>query len=696
MNLVPASRRVVLAGVPLAIYALRLVVPARGLDGVGMRAAVDAGVGLVLAAWLLLLAYSLGRKALDFVVRRTRPEGIDRFVLAAALGIGALAIGMFVLGVLGGFRPAWIALVLSAAGYVVLGGDPDPFQELRGTARRVLASWNSASVGARSLLVAAGLIGLLSSVQALAPTWDYDGLMYHLQAPRLFLEAGRLTPLPEIWQANGPLTVEMLYVVALGLQSEPTSRLIHLLLAGLLVLAAYALARSELGETGGVLAAAVLLGIPIFPIWGTLAYADMGWALFEFLMLFALVRWSSARESGWLVLGGLFAGLAASTKYLGLAGLVCGSALVVLTEGIAGVRSVPRSLARFTLAALVVCAPWYLRNAIWFGDPLYPFLSGGGATWGGGRLSLLLAYLRSFGAGTSPADLALLPIRLYTDHGLFGTFMSSIEFPSFFFPLALLLLVARPGRTLRLIGAFVLLRVGAWALGSQQTRFLLPVFPALSVLTAAAMLWLGNRPRLRPFARVAGMGIVGGMVAVTLAYQLIYFGSTRPAAVVLGLESRREFLSRAVYDFEAVRYVVEHLPPDARVLMLWDGQGYYCDGRCLPDTAQSRAPFLMQRASAASPSAIDDPQVTHVLIDLEGANFMLQHDPTGLHQASLEYLQQAIDRCGDVVMSTEKTVLYAWRCGSDLQALSREAPTSISGELQTHNAILRVGLAGAP
>jgi hypothetical protein len=647
----------------------------------------------VFAAWLLLLAYSLGAWALDLVVRRTRPEGIDRLVFASGLGFGALGAGMFVLGMLGGFGPGWIALALSATGYFAFGARADPIGQFRAHARGLPDAWRAASIGARSLLVAAGAIGLLSSLQALAPTWDYDGLMYHLQAPRLFLEAGRLTPLPEIWQANGPLTIEMLYGVALGLQSEPTARLIHLILAGLLVLAAYALARSEVGETGGVLAAAVLLGIPIFPIWGTLAYADMGWALFEFLMVFAVVRWSSLDEPGWLVLGGLFAGLAASTKYLGLAGLLSGVALVALGGGTAGARSLPRSLARFTLPALAVCAPWYLRNAILLGDPVYPFLSGGGETWGEGRLSLLLTYLHSFGAGTSPVDFLLLPVRLYTDHGLFGTFMSSIEFPSFFFPLALLLLVTRPGRSLRLIGAFVLLRFGAWALGSQQTRFLLPVFPALSVLTASAMLWLGSRPRLRPYARVAGMGIVGGMLAVTLAYQFIYLGSTRPAAVVFGLESRRAFLSRAVYDFEAARYVVEQLPAEARVLMLWDGQGYYCDERCLPDTAQSRAPFLMQRTSAASRPGIDDPQITHVLIDLEGASFMVQHDPTGQHQASLEYIQQALDRCGEIVMSTEKTLLYAWQCDSDLNPLSRGTQESISAELQTHNAHLLLGQA---
>lgn len=652
-------RRVALTLVPLAVYAVRMVFPARGFDVLGPRAWLDAAVATLLAAWLLALALALGDLLLAMILRDAGPRGIELFVLATSLGFGALGVGMFILGVIGAFNPAWITLALCASGFLAFRGRSDPRGHVRATALHLRTSWSAASVGARSLVIAAAAIGLLCTIQALTPTWDYDGLMYHLQAPRLFLEAGRLVPLPEIWQANGPLTVEMLYVIALGLQSEPTARLIHLTLAGLLVLATYVLARSELSETGGVLAAAIILGIPILPIWGTLAYADMGWALFECLMLFALVRWSSRRDSAWLVMGGLFAGLAASSKYLGLAGLLSGAALVLLIEGVAGIRAVPRSLARFGLPALAVCAPWYLRNAIWLGDPVYPFLSGNQGTWGDGRLALLMTYLRSFGGGTSPLDLLLLPLRLYTEHGRFGTFMSSIEFPSFLFPLALLLLVTRPARGLRLIGVFVLLRFGAWALGSQQTRFLLPIFPALSVLTAGALLWLGDRPSLRRYARVAGMGIVGGMVAVTLAYQLIYLGSTRPAAVVFGLESRRDFLARAVYDFEAVRHVVEQLPPEARVLMLWDGQGYYCDERCQPDTAQSRAPFWLEHPDLAP--KVTTP-FTHILLDLEGANFMLQHDPSGRHAQALTAFLTAAETCGDMLVTDDKVVLYAWAC----------------------------------
>ena len=147
----------------------------------------------------------------------------------------------------------------------------------------------------------------------------------------------------------------------------------------------------------------------------------MGWALFEFLMLFALVRWSRVKDPQWLVLSeGSLAGLAASTKYLAWQGcfLRC-SAGCARREGNRAASEPGRALLRFTLPALAVCAPWYLRNTIWLGDPVYPFLSGGEGTWGAGRLGLLLSYLRSFGAGASLLDYLLLPIRLYTDHGLF-------------------------------------------------------------------------------------------------------------------------------------------------------------------------------------------------------------------------------------------------------------------------------------
>ena len=60
--------------------------------------------------------------------------------------------------------------------------------------------------------------------------------MYHLQGPRLFLEAGRILPLPNTWGANNPFTLELLFMFGLRFGSDNFAKLLHLSFALLLVM----------------------------------------------------------------------------------------------------------------------------------------------------------------------------------------------------------------------------------------------------------------------------------------------------------------------------------------------------------------------------------------------------------------------------------------------------------------------------
>ena len=71
--------------------------------------------------------------------------------------------------------------------------------------KRMRQSCKSIGEAEKGLLILASLIFGLSLIQALSPPWGYDVLMYHLQAPRLWLEAGRLTLLPDIWRLKSKL-----------------------------------------------------------------------------------------------------------------------------------------------------------------------------------------------------------------------------------------------------------------------------------------------------------------------------------------------------------------------------------------------------------------------------------------------------------------------------------------------------------
>ena len=646
----------------LILGLLRLWIPSRGLDTVGPAAVMDACFALLLSVAIILLAIGCGRlvlSRLNIVAECTSLEGI---IYAFTIGLGVVGGAVLVLALLGWLRPLPILISLTV-GFLLSA------EELR---RSLADGWRALArlrASRLSPLVLAGMVlafstFLLASLQALTPAWDYDGLMYHLQAPRLFLESGRLLPLPQIWQANGPMTVEMLYTIGLALRSDSIARFLHLAMTGALVLAACAGGRRLMGSAGGLLAAAIMAGIPILPIWGSLAFADAGWALFEFTAVLALLRWATSRRTPWLVLAGALAGLGMGSKYLGAGMTVTIGVLVLWLDRRRGWTMAIKDVLVFGGLATLVAAPWYLKNLAWFGNPVYPFLWGG-PEWPADRVATLMAYLGSFGVGTSLLETILLPWNLYVRHADFGTFMTTIEIPSVLFPLALLFPFYRENPGLRLVAQVALLRFGFWAIGSQQIRFLLPLFPLLALLASGAMLGFYRRVGERATYRILAAGIGLGLIAVALAYQVIFFVSTRPLPVVIGSESRDSFLRRAVYDYPALRYVQTSLSPSDRVFMAWDGQGYYCDERCLPDAEQSQWAQLVDRAGTteAITGELRATGVTHLLVDLEGMNFLLRHDPTGIHaQASRVLIEEYAPTCLAPLLATDKVALYRLDC----------------------------------
>jgi hypothetical protein len=210
-----------------------------------------------------------------------------------------------------------------------------------------------------------------------------------------------------------------------------------------------------------------------------------------------------------------------------------------------------------------------------------------------------------------------------------------------------------------------LLRFALWALGTQQTRFLLPLYPVLALLTAAVLdTWISRVGAAR-WRLLAVTGIVAGLVAVTFAYQLVFLTSIRPLPVVLGAESKSQFLERSVYDYPALRFISANLPPQARVFMAWDGQGFYCDERCQPDAEQSQWAQLVGQARTEEAVAewLRRHGFDYLLVDLGGMSFMLDHDPTGDHAAASYFLTEFASHCLDPVFAAEQTIVYRRTCG---------------------------------
>lgn len=646
---------------------LRLIWPERGLTVSGPRAVADAAFAVGLAGLALWLAGAWARK----VGGRLRQDGLsplERALFGVPLGLGLLAYGVLALGLVGWLRPWTVAGWLGLAGSLVWRELGEIAAVLPAWLRR---QWRAAAVldpRRKALLALSALVLALALVQALTPPWDADGLLYHLQGPRLFLVAGRiaLTPsdTPNIYILGYPASVEMLFTIGLAFGSDTFARLLHLAFGVLLALATFAAGRRYIGGAGGWLAAAILLGVPIVALCAGWAYVDLAVALYELLALYGILLWSGAADRRGLVAAGLMMGLALGSKYLALAGAgVLG--LVILWEcRRQPLRSIMAQAALFAGPALAVAAPWYLKNAVVLGNPIYPFLFGG-LGWDARQAELMATYVRSFGVGRRLQDYIMLPWNLLVHHDRFGTFMAGAEFPSPLYVLAPFYRWAETSKALNVIAAVSLLRFGIWAVSLQQTRHLLPIFPMLGLLSAAVLCRLAHWPALKHWGRPLVAGVLAGVVVASLLFLGAITLRTSPFAVIAGAESKDTFLRRVVYDYPALRAVQTQLRPGQRALLLWDGRGYYCDVRCLPDPEPSLWTRLVleQADPRAVAGRLAELGVTHLVFNLQDANFWLQHDPDGQHRRAAEFFgREFVPACARPVYADPEATLYEIVC----------------------------------
>ncbi|MDQ6605117.1 MAG: hypothetical protein M3Z06_01045 [Actinomycetota bacterium] len=308
---------------------------------------------------------------------RLAPRGLERFVgwtvlVAAAAVIEALGLGLLALGGSSAALSAAALITWLAARRWL----PAPETPVR---RELPDWWGGLSIGAR-----AGVGAVAGAAVALAltilhrPAPGYDGITYHLPEVVGFVQSGHPGAVLQFYYGlpvgNYPLTNEVLTAWMTGLSRGFAALTLWSPASALLLAAAGWLALRELRvpATFRCLALGALL-------LGPLILAAMGQpgtdlpALTWLVCCVALCL--AARERPLLLCPAIIGfGLATGTKttvvLLGLVALAW--ALWGLRRSLRAIRG-PLLLA--AAAAALVGTPWYVRNLIDHGSPLWPFLS---------------------------------------------------------------------------------------------------------------------------------------------------------------------------------------------------------------------------------------------------------------------------------------------------------------------------------
>lgn len=586
------------AGLTAALAAL---VTADGL----LPALFPGVIPLVLLLLSAVAAAGAGRRLTGVFTRGLAED--EKTVAGATLGLGLLSLGTFALACAGLLRP-WAGSGLVAALFLYGWPEVKPAgASLAGAARRALTRpW---------LCVLIGLPLFFALWACLVPPHQYDSLVYHLALPQEYLRAGRLIAPPGIVYAHFPQNGEMLFTLALSLGSDLLAQM-YIWLAGALTVA-WLLTFGRRVTPAAVWAAVLVATHTAVLLMCSTTYVEPLVMLWTTAALLSFEASDDGRELGPVLLSAVFTGLALGTKYY--AGLL--AVLLVL-------RLVWRDRLKhafvFAAVAGALFAPWLVKNWIFAGNPVFPFLYkvfpatkvGWTADLAAGYFQVLTEYGHAHGFFK---DLLSLPVLLFRNPLRFGGGMDVLGDLGWDLTLWLWaggLYAAWKRRESRGLALLTVLYAAGWFSTGVVLRFLTALAPAMALIGAAGVAaW---REKAGTPARILGAAAMGLLVSCHL-FMLLFvhgvFGSFEP---MLGLESRGEFLSRKLEYYPCAAGAVAVLRPDDKILIAGEQRSYYFSHPHLASTVH--APNLYVRLANETPSpealarALRDEGFTHILL----------------------------------------------------------------------------------
>ena len=529
---------------------------------------------LLAAGLIFLLSYVLGRK----LFAAGSPSSLERMAFSTVIGMGVLGNLTFLIGTLGWLNR--MAILLLACATVLM--SPRWVMAVIRRARALLSSASSLARVGKILYIVLWLVLLIPVlVQPLYPATAWDATTYHFPHAKHYAAAGRVTVLPEPRLGEMPQLQEMLFSIAFLFGGEIAAQLVQFMAVGLTVCLLYAWAARESGARAGMWAAGFYLSNPLVLWLGASGYIDSGLTLFVTGAAFSFRNWAAERDQRWLVISGVMSGFAVGSKLTGLVFLALIGIMLLWYLRRSGVPSIASTVARFAFPAAVLAFPWLLRSYLVSGNPVSPFLSGmfGNSLYTASELAAITADVTKLhGLGRDILSFLALPWNLAFRQ---IEFMQEAPVNSLFILIAPLALVAT-ARRIRVAPALTSLYVLFWFEFTQILRYLVPVFPLVSLCAGVMMAGLVNRyQEKRKYDNVTCQS-TSRLVLLLLLVRILYYSSIR--IIWLGFpplsdQEREHYLTSHISGYSAISWLNQTKQQDYCVYGLYaEKLTYFADG----------------------------------------------------------------------------------------------------------------------
>lgn len=627
---------------------------------------INYAVNLICALLAALGFWGIGRGCRRRIFNL--PEDAMVALFDFAIGAWLTWTIFFFIGLAGAYRPvsAWIVLGLSSAiGFLQF---PSVFG---GVKKHIVESLTKITAYEVILSIICLLVILSAAIGALTPPAAQDALVHHLALPKDYIKAGRILDLPYNYFSYFPAAMEMLFLYGLLACRAGMATLLHHFFGVATFLAILAGGKYlQVGRKARLLGATAFLTIPTVWMEMTWAYIDLTLTFYVTLAMLALLRWRESKEFVWCCLFGFALGGALSTKYttLFIGAIVPVLILFVLKEH---KETTLKAVLKYMFIpggiTLLVSLVWFIRNVVWTNNPLFPFLLNVFPTsnigWDIERAKTTLVMLGRYGGDKSLTDYLLIPFKLsflarYESdeyyQGIIGAF--------YIFTLFIFFFINKVRKEVLYLLGFSVAFYLFWMTSSQQIRYLLPIFPLLSLAIAITYEQYTQKELTFQWQIINKIFLTFVVIIFIVNLAIIghYFNSFKYGQLFIGQMSTADYLRNKFDYYAAYEHMNQKTPPESKVFLVsTSNQPYYLERDYFGDSVFEDYTLTKIVKSSKTPAEIKDKiramGITHLLYRrsiLLGAKTI----PFNKQEASL-FIKFLLEH-GEVLILDDKIALF--------------------------------------
>ncbi len=554
------------------------------------------------SGWIGFAFILVNGMLLSYVLAKDGVDATERFLLSVGLGFGVTYTVMILIGMLWEISLATIILSQACISIVSLlaafwrGLKPN-FKVYSKLKKKNLYI-PKLNLFETILLIGIGIFVIVAVYQTIAyPAIEWDSLAYGVNYAKIIFENGEIPLIagPSIgleMSASYPPGVQVLAVylyVFAGNTGDFYFKILQPIFGLVTILSTYKFATAVTkNRTASIFAVFTLTSMSTF--WELFVHETYLMCLTLMLTLatlffFKAYNSSDADAKKFEVAGTLFCCFSALTSYIG-----------IVSFGLLLLYSVNKRLSakRFTWLATigpVIVLPWYVRNFLLLGNPIYPFLGIGN-------------YLDPVLLNSSTQH-----FQNWSQVPFFSLFTIICKVGAGILFLAIMYFTFAKRKQFHLILPFYLLLVGLTIMGIHIpfVRYLIIALPALAVILAASAKSL--RPPHASLERISAITLIS-LVLISSVLVLPCINFFKPTAT--RGNDKWSYLSQVFEEGDAWQWINENTPIDA-VIATYDIKEYYIERDIFTLDGNEAAPLYEMDTIEESIDFLKERNVTCVL-----------------------------------------------------------------------------------